>query len=135
MQGVTLTLLIGHVAAGHSRPDDSWKGSVISGSLHFSTCSGAQPFQNQLDSGMSDDLEAQRQRNGKYDHHILADSQGDMGSDNFVHEDDSSRSQCEETMNMVISCSRVPRMVLFVSTCKVSYKGGGLAREPRGRPY
>ncbi len=96
MQGVAPTLLIGRVAAGHSRPDDSWKGSVISGSLHFGTRSGAQPSQSQLDSGMSDDLEAQRrQRNGEYDHHILADSQGDMGSDNFVHEDDSSGSQHE----------------------------------------
>ncbi|KAK0222598.1 hypothetical protein EDD85DRAFT_960226 [Armillaria nabsnona] len=94
-RGVAPTLLIGRVAAGHSRPDDSWKGSVISGSLRFGTRSGAQPFQSQLDSGMSDDLEAQRQRNGEYDHHISADSQGDMGNDNFVHEDDSSRSQHE----------------------------------------
>ncbi len=44
---------------------------------------------------MSDDLEAQQQRDGEYDHHIPAESQGDMGNDNFVHEDDSSRSQRE----------------------------------------
>ncbi|KAK0225227.1 hypothetical protein EDD85DRAFT_980782 [Armillaria nabsnona] len=36
IRGVAPTLIVGRVAAGHSRPDDSWKGSVIS-SLHFGT--------------------------------------------------------------------------------------------------
>lgn len=30
MQGVAPTLLAGRVAAGHARPDDSWRGSIIS---------------------------------------------------------------------------------------------------------
>ncbi|PBK59299.1 hypothetical protein ARMSODRAFT_1027499 [Armillaria solidipes] len=93
-RGVAPTLLIGRVAAGHSRPDDSWNGSVISGSLRFGTRSGARPSPSQLDSAMSDDLEAQRQRDGEYDHHIPAESQGDMGNDSIVHEDDP-RSQRE----------------------------------------
>ncbi|KAK0223914.1 hypothetical protein IW262DRAFT_1547628 [Armillaria fumosa] len=33
-RGVAPTLLIGHVSAGHARPDDSWEGSVMS-SLRF----------------------------------------------------------------------------------------------------
>ncbi|KAK0205407.1 hypothetical protein DFS33DRAFT_764983 [Desarmillaria ectypa] len=33
-RGVAPTLLIGRVAAGHARPEDSWQGSVMS-SLHF----------------------------------------------------------------------------------------------------
>ncbi|KAK0185772.1 hypothetical protein F5146DRAFT_1227443 [Armillaria mellea] len=36
IRGVAPTLLVGRVASGHSRPDDSWKGSTIS-SLHFGT--------------------------------------------------------------------------------------------------
>ncbi|PBK93508.1 hypothetical protein ARMGADRAFT_1030127 [Armillaria gallica] len=61
-RGIAPTLLVGRVAAGHSHPDDSWKGSVISGSIHFGTCSGGQLPLSQLDSAMSNDLEAQRQR-------------------------------------------------------------------------
>ncbi|KAK0479659.1 hypothetical protein IW261DRAFT_1593635 [Armillaria novae-zelandiae] len=33
-RGIAPTLVMGRVAAGHARPDDSWKGSVMS-SLHF----------------------------------------------------------------------------------------------------
>ncbi len=59
MQGIAPTLLAGRVAAGRARPDDSWKGSIIS-SLRFEahpqadaeTCS-------QVDSMVSNDLEAQ----------------------------------------------------------------------------
>ncbi|KAK0454000.1 uncharacterized protein EV420DRAFT_614827 [Desarmillaria tabescens] len=35
-RGVAPTLLVGRVAAGHARSDDSWQGSVMS-SLHFGT--------------------------------------------------------------------------------------------------
>ncbi|KAK0502756.1 hypothetical protein EDD18DRAFT_1134972 [Armillaria luteobubalina] len=42
IRGVAPTLLVGRVAAGHSRPDDSWKGSVIS-SLRFGTGRRTQP--------------------------------------------------------------------------------------------
>ncbi|KAK0505411.1 hypothetical protein EDD18DRAFT_336543 [Armillaria luteobubalina] len=36
IRGIAPTLLVGRVASGHSRPDDTWKGSAIS-SLHFGT--------------------------------------------------------------------------------------------------
>ncbi|KAK0222595.1 hypothetical protein EDD85DRAFT_861724 [Armillaria nabsnona] len=77
-RGIAPTLLVGRVAAGHSRPDDSWKGSVISGSIRFGTRSGGQLPSSQLDSAMSNDLEAQRQRDGEYNHCIQTESQGDM---------------------------------------------------------
>ncbi|KAK0466131.1 uncharacterized protein EV420DRAFT_811202 [Desarmillaria tabescens] len=44
-KGVAPTLLVGRIAAGHARPDDSWQGSMISGSLHFRTRSGGQNSQ------------------------------------------------------------------------------------------
>ncbi|PBK93509.1 hypothetical protein ARMGADRAFT_1030128 [Armillaria gallica] len=56
------------------------------------SCSAAQPSP---DSVMNNDFEAQQQRDSKYDHHIPANSQGDMDNDNFVHKDDSSQSQHE----------------------------------------
>ncbi len=34
LQGIAPTLIVGRVAAGHARPDESWEGS-ISSSLHF----------------------------------------------------------------------------------------------------
>ncbi|KAK0219946.1 hypothetical protein IW262DRAFT_1461099 [Armillaria fumosa] len=37
MRGIAPTLLVGRVAAGHARPDDSWQGSIISRSLRFGT--------------------------------------------------------------------------------------------------
>ncbi|KAK0200630.1 hypothetical protein DFS33DRAFT_1278035 [Desarmillaria ectypa] len=39
-RGIAPTLLVKRVAAGHARPDDSWQGSVISGSLRFGGHSG-----------------------------------------------------------------------------------------------
>ncbi|KAK0465891.1 uncharacterized protein EV420DRAFT_1636453 [Desarmillaria tabescens] len=63
-RGVAPTLLVGRVAAGHSRPDDSWKGSVISGSLRFGSRPGGRLSRSQQDSMMSDDLEAQHEGDG-----------------------------------------------------------------------
>ncbi|KAK0475405.1 hypothetical protein IW261DRAFT_1645583 [Armillaria novae-zelandiae] len=36
IRGIAPTLIVGRVASGHARPDDAWKGSVLS-SLHFGT--------------------------------------------------------------------------------------------------
>ncbi|KAK0207464.1 hypothetical protein IW262DRAFT_1302679 [Armillaria fumosa] len=36
IRGIAPTLIVGRVASGHSRPDDAWRGSVLS-SLHFGT--------------------------------------------------------------------------------------------------
>ncbi|KAK0234196.1 hypothetical protein IW262DRAFT_1259520, partial [Armillaria fumosa] len=71
--GIAPTLLVGRVAAGHARPDDSWQGSVISGSLRFRVHPRAQDSQ---DSTMSDDLEA-HERGDEYDCHVLEGSQVD----------------------------------------------------------
>ncbi|KAK0454217.1 uncharacterized protein EV420DRAFT_1749525 [Desarmillaria tabescens] len=71
-RGIAPTLLVGRVAAGHARPDDSWQGSVISGSLRFGSHSGVQS------SGI-EDLEAQRERGDEYSHRTLADSEEDIG--------------------------------------------------------
>ncbi|KAK0184145.1 hypothetical protein F5146DRAFT_1125885 [Armillaria mellea] len=40
IRGIAPTLIVGRVASGHARPDDAWKGSVLS-SLHFGTCNRA----------------------------------------------------------------------------------------------
>ncbi|PBK61406.1 hypothetical protein ARMSODRAFT_1025725 [Armillaria solidipes] len=63
-RGISPTLIIGRVAAGHARPDDSWQGSVISGSLRFGSHAGGQ-------SSLSDslnDLEAQWKRGDEFVH-------------------------------------------------------------------
>ncbi|KAK0436963.1 uncharacterized protein EV420DRAFT_1671796 [Desarmillaria tabescens] len=67
-RGVAPTLLVGRVAAGHARPDDSWQGSVISGSLRFGTPAGSR---NQTSSSilLDDDFEAQRERDDEHSHH------------------------------------------------------------------
>ncbi|PBK76389.1 hypothetical protein ARMSODRAFT_1078534 [Armillaria solidipes] len=51
-RGIAPTLLIGRIAAGHARPDDSWQGSMVSGSLHFRSRSRGQ--NSQQDSSMDD---------------------------------------------------------------------------------
>ncbi|KAK0234206.1 hypothetical protein IW262DRAFT_1291079 [Armillaria fumosa] len=84
------TLLVGYVAAGHAHPDDSWQGSVISGSLHFGTHSGSQ--NSQQDSMMSSDLEAQVDQpdmDNDYTHHtVVVESQNGLANEGSVHEDD-----------------------------------------------
>ncbi|PBK83558.1 hypothetical protein ARMGADRAFT_1037916 [Armillaria gallica] len=89
-RGIAPTLLVGRVAAGHARPDDSWQGSVISGSLRFGTHSGSQ--NSQQDSIMSSDLEAQAAQqdiDNEYGHHtIMVNSQENLANEGFVHEDD-----------------------------------------------
>ncbi|KAK0225226.1 hypothetical protein EDD85DRAFT_225622 [Armillaria nabsnona] len=62
--GVAPTLLVGRVASGHARPDDSWQGSMIS-SLHFGSANTRHNAQmNTHDDGIlsgtfSGDVEAQ----------------------------------------------------------------------------
>ncbi|KAK0448487.1 uncharacterized protein EV420DRAFT_1711847 [Desarmillaria tabescens] len=70
LRGVTPTLLIGRIVAGHARPDDSWQGSIAS-SLNFRP--GHSQTSSQEDSmisiNLSDDLEAQQpERNVIYEH-------------------------------------------------------------------
>ncbi|KAK0466037.1 uncharacterized protein EV420DRAFT_1709749 [Desarmillaria tabescens] len=68
-RGITPTLLIGRVAAGHARPDDSWNGSIMS-SLHFGQ--GQSQTNTQEDSMISinldDDPEAQMEEIDEPEH-------------------------------------------------------------------
>ncbi|KAK0234208.1 hypothetical protein IW262DRAFT_1291080 [Armillaria fumosa] len=84
------TLLVGCVAASHAHSDDSWQGSMISGSLHFRTHSGSQ--NSQQDSIMSSDLEAQvdqQNMNDEYTHHPVAvESQDGLANEGSIHKDD-----------------------------------------------
>lgn len=64
MRGIAPTLLVGRVAAGHARPDDSWQGSMISQSLRFETDSESSNQDISQEDGLQDlgfrhDLEAQ----------------------------------------------------------------------------
>ncbi|KAK0234198.1 hypothetical protein IW262DRAFT_1506271 [Armillaria fumosa] len=88
-RGIAPTLLVGRVAAGHARPDDSWQGSVISGSIHFGTHPVGQG--SQLGSMSNDDLEAQAtewESDKEYRHHARTDSQGDTGIQSMIGGDD-----------------------------------------------
>ncbi|PBK90390.1 hypothetical protein ARMGADRAFT_1082671 [Armillaria gallica] len=42
MRGIAPTILVGRVAAGHARPDDSWSESITSSSLRFRSISSSQ---------------------------------------------------------------------------------------------
>ncbi len=66
MQGVAPTLLVGRVAAGQARPDETWEGSIIS-SLRFEAHPQAGSQTSSQESFMTDetlenDLEPQLER-------------------------------------------------------------------------
>ncbi|PBK63787.1 hypothetical protein ARMSODRAFT_1023692 [Armillaria solidipes] len=98
-RGIALTLLVGRVAAGHARPDSSWQGSVLSGSIHFSMHSASRS--SQPDSMTGHDLEAPQQEIvNEYRHSTpVADSQegGDVSVNSGSHDicQDSSDIQLE----------------------------------------
>ncbi|KAG7451849.1 uncharacterized protein BT62DRAFT_1071059 [Guyanagaster necrorhizus] len=72
-RGIAPTLLVGRVAAGHARSDDSWQGSIVS-SLRF----GAHSRESQQDSSAtSTDLEGQQERSNEYDHSTSMASSAD----------------------------------------------------------
>ncbi|SJL10684.1 uncharacterized protein ARMOST_14075 [Armillaria ostoyae] len=78
-RGIAPTLLVGRVAAGHARPDSSWQGSVISGSLRFRMQSGSRG--SQPDSMTGHDLEApEREIDNEYGHFNLADGSQESGA-------------------------------------------------------
>ncbi|KAG7451807.1 uncharacterized protein BT62DRAFT_915630 [Guyanagaster necrorhizus] len=87
-RGIAPTLLVGHVAAGHTHPDNSWQESTASSSLHFGIHSG--DHDSQQDSIMNGDLEAQQMIDDEYGHHIAVESQEDIGinsSEGIIHRD------------------------------------------------
>ncbi|KAK0227920.1 hypothetical protein IW262DRAFT_564321 [Armillaria fumosa] len=75
-RGIAPTVLVGRVAAGHARPDDSWQGTAILASLRFSL-GGTQSRDH--DSVMSNDPEAQRERDNEYGNDTPAESQDNNG--------------------------------------------------------
>ncbi|KAK0478596.1 hypothetical protein EDD18DRAFT_873141 [Armillaria luteobubalina] len=81
-KGVAPTVIIGRVAAGHARPDDSWQGTIAS-SLRFGAGPRGQTqtsfWQDSMATSaiLDDDLEAQQEQNNEYDHHIPAESKED----------------------------------------------------------
>ncbi|KAG7451843.1 uncharacterized protein BT62DRAFT_926024 [Guyanagaster necrorhizus] len=79
-RGIAPTILVGRVAAGHARPDDSWQGSAVLGSLRFGTRLRGQ------NSTMSGDVEAERERHDKYGHRSVAESQEniDISSEDVI---------------------------------------------------
>ncbi|KAK0465934.1 uncharacterized protein EV420DRAFT_1709344 [Desarmillaria tabescens] len=83
-RGIAPTLLVGRVAAGHARPDDSWQGGIMS-SLHFSTRLGGQRSQ-QESSATSDDPEAQSERGDEYGRCTVVASITDS-DDSLTHQD------------------------------------------------
>ncbi|KAG7447415.1 uncharacterized protein BT62DRAFT_919301 [Guyanagaster necrorhizus] len=85
-RGIALTLLVGHVAAGHAHPDDFWQRSVISGSLHFGTHSGGQT--SQQDSIISIDLESQQEIDNDHGYQNPASSEEDSAYNSGIQEDD-----------------------------------------------
>ncbi|KAK0472867.1 hypothetical protein IW261DRAFT_1424020 [Armillaria novae-zelandiae] len=94
--GIAPTLLIGHVAAGHAHPDDSWWGSIAS-SLHFGAGPRGQTQtslqQDYMASAiLDDDLEALQEQDNEYSHHIPAESSEvvdkSVGSQKNVPDDD-----------------------------------------------
>ncbi|KAK0465972.1 uncharacterized protein EV420DRAFT_804413 [Desarmillaria tabescens] len=83
-RGVAPTLLVGRVAAGHARPDDSWQGSIKS-SLRFGTHPGGP--NSQQDIITSGDLEAQRETDDwdEFGHHSLVwSSQEDIANEGVI---------------------------------------------------
>ncbi|KAK0234228.1 hypothetical protein IW262DRAFT_140234 [Armillaria fumosa] len=85
-RGIAPTLLVGRVAAGHARPDDSWEGSVMS-SLRFD---GGQSLTSACEDAATAvmlDLEAQGQINVEYGHCAWTGSQGDSANEIIVRGD------------------------------------------------
>ncbi len=78
MQGIAPTLLVGRVAAGHARPDDSWQGSIMS-SLHFGTRLGGWRSQQG-----SDELEGQLEGGDEY---AVAAASTAYSDDGVTHQD------------------------------------------------
>ncbi|KAK0434776.1 hypothetical protein EV421DRAFT_1909075 [Armillaria borealis] len=75
-RGIAPTLLIGHVAAGHAHPDDSWQGSIMS-SLHFGQGQSQTGTQDSIFTvNLDDDPEAHMERTDEPDsEHVQTDSQ------------------------------------------------------------
>lgn len=86
------TVLVGRVAAGHARPDDSWQGSEILASLRFSF---GGTHTRDHDSIISNDPEAQRERDDEHGHDTPVESQGNNGIHSLDHRNTIGRDDLE----------------------------------------
>ncbi|KAK0479663.1 hypothetical protein IW261DRAFT_1478544 [Armillaria novae-zelandiae] len=86
-RGIAPTFLVGRVAAGHARPDESWQGGIIEPSLRFATDSGDRHSQEDAMTILSDDLEAQREIDDTSDRYMLEGSQEDTANEGVICED------------------------------------------------
>ncbi|SJL13682.1 uncharacterized protein ARMOST_17130 [Armillaria ostoyae] len=84
-RGIAPTFLVGRVAAGHARPDESWQEGIIS-SLRFATDSRDRHSQQDVTT-RSDDLEAQREIDDAFGRHMLEGSQEDTANEGVICED------------------------------------------------
>ncbi|KAK0234203.1 hypothetical protein IW262DRAFT_138968 [Armillaria fumosa] len=111
-KGISPTLVIGRIAAGHACPDDSWQGSSMF-SLHFGTTSRNQtqtsPQGSVTNSILDDDLEAQQEQNNEYGHHIPAESEEEAANKSVMYKDimENQKNELEDGPNTIISVLRV----------------------------
>ncbi|PBK93602.1 hypothetical protein ARMGADRAFT_129461 [Armillaria gallica] len=85
-RGIAPTLLVGRVAAGHARSDESWQEGIIS-SLRFATDSGDRHSQQDAMTARSDDLEAQRDIDDASERYMLEGSQEDTVNEVVIRGD------------------------------------------------
>ncbi|KAK0234163.1 hypothetical protein IW262DRAFT_1334749 [Armillaria fumosa] len=86
-RGIAPTFLVGRVAAGHARPDESWQGGIIEPSLRFTTGSGDRHSQQDAVTTLSDDREAQREIDEASGRYMLEGSQEDTANEGVICED------------------------------------------------
>ncbi|KAK0224758.1 hypothetical protein EDD85DRAFT_1027854 [Armillaria nabsnona] len=84
-RGIAPTFLVGRVAAGHARPDESWQEGIIS-SLRFATDSGDRHSQDAM-TVRSDDLESQREIDDASERYMLEGSQEDTVNEGVIRGD------------------------------------------------
>ncbi len=98
-QGIAPTLLVGRVAAGHARSDESWQEGIIS-TLRFATDSGDRHSQQDAMTARSDDFEAQRDMDDASERYMLEGSQEDTVNEGAIRGDvTAERSEAGRLMN------------------------------------
>ncbi|KAK0501044.1 hypothetical protein EDD18DRAFT_788412 [Armillaria luteobubalina] len=86
-RGIAPTFLVGRVAAGHARPDESWQGGIIEPSLRFATESRDRHSQQDVMTTLIDDREAQLEINDASGRYMLEGSQEDTANEGVICED------------------------------------------------
>ncbi|KAK0473092.1 hypothetical protein IW261DRAFT_1570232 [Armillaria novae-zelandiae] len=87
-RGIAPTMLLGRVAAGHARPDDSWKGSVMTSPLRFGQDKTEDGSEVPGMSRCEDDFEAQLVGNSRDVEHSSMDLREDTKQGDRAATDD-----------------------------------------------